>query len=83
MQTYTLILNSMEANSIQATLSGLPENKIEKAMEMAKLAFRSVEVTDDLTGEVIFTFYKDSKFFYPVYSHGEMLNILCGYYGVE
>ena len=84
-QTYTMRIRTGESPmAIESEFGNIPHEKITKAMSMAILAFRSVEVTASETGEIIFSFYKDYNFFTPVYGYGEMLSMLCGIcYGVD
>ena len=77
-QTYTMILRSCESRpSIEVKLPEVSRDRIEKAISKAIMAFRSVEVFADETGEVIFSYYMDFDFFSPIYNHGEMVDILC------
>lgn len=77
-QTYTMKLRSCEFHpSMEVELPNISHDRIEKAINRAVMAFRSVEVTADETGEIIFSYYKDFNFFYPSFNHGEMVDILC------
>jgi predicted Holliday junction resolvase-like endonuclease len=77
-QTYTMILRSCESRpSMEVKLPEVSRDRIEKAISKAIMAFRSVEVFADETGEIIFSYYMDFDFFSPIYNHGEMVDILC------
>lgn len=77
-QTYTMKLRSCESRpSMEVEFPEIPHDRIEKAFNKAIMAFRSVEVFADETGEVIFSYYMDFDFFSPFYNHGEMIDILC------
>lgn len=77
-QTYTIKLRSCESRpSMEVELPKVPRDRMAKAIDKAIMAFRSVEVFADETGEVIFSYYMDFDFFTPFYNHGEMVDILC------
>ena len=77
-QTYTIKLRSCESRpSMEVELPNVPRDRMVKAIDKAIMAFRSVEVFADETGEVIFSYYMDFDFFTPFYNHGEMVDILC------
>jgi hypothetical protein len=77
-QTYTMKLRSCESRpSVEVELPKVPRDRMDKAIDKAIMAFRSVEVFADETGEIIFSYYMDSDFFSPFYNHGEMVDILC------
>ena len=77
-QTYTIKLCSCESRpSMEVELPKVPRDRMAKAIDKAIMAFRSVEVFADETGEVIFSYYMDFDFFTPFYNHGEMVDILC------
>lgn len=76
--TYTIKLDSCETTPcINAKLKEVPHNRLQKAMEMAIKAFRSVEVTAEETGEIIFSYYVDCDWHSPIFSYGEMIDMLC------
>lgn len=77
-QTYTIKLRSCESRpSMEVELPKVPRDRMAKAIDKAIMAFRSVEVFADETGEIIFSYYMDFDFFCPFYNHGEMVDILC------
>ena len=77
-QTYTMKLRSCESHpSMEVELPNVSRDRMAKAIDKAIMAFRSVEVFADETGEVIFSYYMDFDFFSPFYNHGEMVDILC------
>ena len=82
-QTYTMKLDSCEGKpGIECVFHQIPENRLQKAMEMAIKAFRSVEATAEETGEIIFNFYMDSDWHLIIFNYGEMIDMLsqCFYY---
>ena len=77
-QTYTMKLDSFEVKpGIECVFREIPEDRLQKAMEMAIKAFRSVEVTAEETGEIIFKFYMDSDWHLIIFNYGEMIDMLC------
>lgn len=76
-QTYTMKLDSCEGKpGIECVFHNIPEDKIRKVMEMAVKAFRSVEITAEETGEIIFSYYMDCEWHKVVFNYGEMIDIL-------
>lgn len=77
-QTYTIKFDSCESKPcVGVEFKEVPHDRLQKAMEMAIKAFRSVEVFADKTGEVIFNYYVDCDWFLPVFNYGEMIDMLC------
>lgn len=77
-QTYTIKLNSCESKPcVSAELKEVPHDRLQNAMGMAIKAFRSVEITAEETGEVIFSYYVDYDWHSPIFNYGEMIDILC------
>ena len=77
-QTYTIKLDSCESTPcIRAEFTGVPQYRLWKAIEGATKAFRSVEVTAEETGEVIFNYYVDHDWHLPDFNYGEMIDMLC------
>lgn len=76
-QTYTIKLDSCESKpGIESVFRGVPKERLTKAMEMAIKAFRSVEVTAEETGEIIFSYYIDYDWYLPIFNYGEMIDML-------
>lgn len=76
-QTYTMKLDSCEGNpGIECVFHKIPKERLQKAMEMAIKAFRSVEVVAEETGEIIFNFYMDRDWHLIVFNYGEMIDML-------
>lgn len=77
-QTYTIKLNSCESKPcVSAELKEIPHDRLRSVMTMAIKAFRSVEVTAEETGEIIFSHYVDFDWHLPIYNYGEMIDMLC------
>lgn len=77
-QTYTIKLNSCESKPcVSAELKEVPHDRLQRAMEEAIKAFRSVEVTAEETGEIIFNYYVDYDWHLPIFNYGEMIDMLC------
>lgn len=77
-QTYTIKLNSCESKPcVSAELKEVPHDRLQKAIDMATKAFRSVEVTAEETGEIIFSYYVDYDWHLVLFNYGEMIDILC------
>ena len=76
-QTYTMKLRSCETRpAIEVEFPNIARDRIEQAITEATLAFRSVEVVADETGEIIFSHYVDSDFFSLIQNHGEAIDVL-------
>ena len=77
-QTYTIKLNSCESKPCVSTeFKEVPHDRLQSAMGMAIKAFRSVEITAEETGEVIFSYYVDYDWHSPIFNYGEMIDMLC------
>lgn len=58
MSTYSMKVDSCEScPKILAEFPNIPDEQLEAAINAAKRAFRSVEVTDEETGEVVMSYY--------------------------
>ena len=76
-QTYTMKLDSCEIKpNIECAFYKIPEDSLQKAMEMAIKAFRSVEVIAEETGEIIFKYYMDCDYYTATFDYGEMIDML-------
>lgn len=77
MTTYKLTVdNCCSAPSIKATFDGVPHDRIQRAFDFAKKAFRQVDATAEETGEIILSYYADEDWFWPAMNCGEALDIL-------
>lgn len=79
--TYTLAVNSCESRpDIEARFKNIKREHIEEATRIAATAFRQIEVTNEETGEVIFSMYIDCDWFNPSRHYGtaiDAINLLC------
>ena len=77
MNTYKLTVdNCCSAPSIKAIFDGVPHDRIQRAFDFAKKAFRQVDATAEETGEIILSYYADEDWFWPAMNCGEALDIL-------
>ena len=75
--TYTLTVESLESRpNIKISFNGVKHNDIMVAFNVAKSAFRQIEITNEQTGEVMTTFYMSDEFHRPSRSYGDVVNYL-------
>lgn len=77
--TYTINLDSCEAMpKVVASFDEVPESKLKDALYYAVRAFRSVEVINNQTGEVVLTLYVGLALFEEKrgYNYGEALDYM-------
>lgn len=63
--TYTIQAENFNANSLTANFKNVPSELVESCVEILNGGFRSVEVCNDETGEVVYQFYRGEEFFEP------------------
>ena len=77
--TYTINLDSCEAMpKVVASFDEVPEDKLKDALYYAVRAYRSVEVVNNQTGEVVLTVYVSLDLFEEKrgYSYGDALDYM-------
>ena len=75
--TYTLRFDTMECRpKMEGSFEGVPANRIQQALAIAKNTFRSVDVIDENTGEVMYNQGISPAWFNPKYSYGEAIDII-------
>lgn len=75
--TYTLTADTCESHpKANVVFSGIKESDIMVAFNVAKSAFRQIEITNEMTGEVMLTFYMSDEFHRPSRSYGDVINYL-------
>lgn len=80
MTTYKLSLDSCQSNpKVIVEFDEVPENILESVINVAKYAFRSIEVVNNETGEVVLTHYVGLQLFKPLYEYGTAIDILTNY----
>ena len=80
MTTYKLSLDSCQNNpKIIVEFDEVPENVLENVINIAKYAFRSIEVINNETGEVVLTYYIGLQLFKPLYEYGTAIDIITNY----
>ena len=68
MATYKLSLDSYQSNpKIIVEFEEVPENVLETVINIAKYAFRSIEVVSNETGEIVLSHYVGLQMFTPLY----------------
>ena len=79
--TFTLTVDSCESRpQIDIRFKNIKSEHIEEAARIASAAFRQIEVTNEETGEVVFSLYIDCDWFNPTANYGEAIdavNRLC------
>ena len=76
----TLIAKSCEIPSIQFELRGIPEDKAKRIYRIARGAFRDIEITSEITGEVLMSEYISDEWFSPACSYGEAIDDIIAIY---
>lgn len=71
---YTVTANSCENPAITVEFKGLCGNCAVEAVATLETAFRSVDVTDEETGEVVYTHYVGSDWFVPQREYGKAID---------
>ena len=75
--TYTLAIDSCESRpQIDVRFKNIKREHIEEAARIASTVFRQVEVTNEETGEVIFSLYVDCDWFNPTTTYGEAIDAI-------
>lgn len=75
--TYTLRFDTMESRpKMEGAFEEVPANRIQRALVIAKNAFRSVDVIDENTGEVMYNQTVSPAWFSPQCSYGEAIDII-------
>ena len=75
--TYTLRFDTMECRpKMEVAFEGVPAIRIWRALAVAKNAFRSVDVIDESTGEVMYNQSISPAWFDPKYSYGDAIDII-------
>ena len=75
--TFTLTVESLESRpNIKISFNGVKRNDIMVAFNVAKSAFRQVEIINEQTGEVATTYYMSDEFHSPSRSYGDVINYL-------
>ena len=79
--TFTLAVDSCESRpQIDVRFKNIKHEHIEEAARIASAAFRQVEVTNEETGEIVFSLYVDCDWFNPSRTYGktiDAINLLC------
>lgn len=78
--TYTLKLNNCGAPSIKATFENVKAENLSTMIFYGERAFREVEVVNEQTGEVEYSYYRSDNMFNQLYTYGEALDILTKMY---
>lgn len=78
--TYTLKLNNGGAPSIKATFENVKAENLSTMIFYGERAFREVEVVNEQTGEVEYSYYRSDNMFNQLYTYGEALDILTKMY---
>ena len=80
MATYTVKIDSCEARpKIITEFNEVPDNQLEQVVYIAKKAFRSVEVTNVETGEIVLTHYVGDRLWERAFGYGEAIGIISHY----
>ena len=80
MATYNVSIDSCEARpKIITTFEDVPEEQLEQVIYIATRTFRSVEVVNNATGEVVLTHYEGLQFHKRTFNYGEGIDIIRHY----
>ena len=84
MATYNITIDSLEARpKFSATFEDVPEKALKDAIYVATRTFRSVEVINNETGEIVLTHYEGADYkdnYNPqAFNYGEAMDIMCHY----
>lgn len=71
--TYTITADNGINPKIVFSYSGLNILQARAAYNSLKLAFRTVDVVNDITGEVMISLYRSDEFFEPAFSETEAI----------
>ena len=75
MATYTLKVDSCEAcPKIIAEFPNIPEANIMKCFQAEKEGFRSFEITNEETGEIMASFYMSDEFHEALFDYGRTID---------
>ena len=85
MNTYNITVDSCEARpKIVATFEDVPKKQLELIISIATQTFRSVEVINNETGEVVLTHYVGPELHKSLHNYGEAIDLIRFYaYGYE
>lgn len=74
MATYTMKVDSCEVcPKIVAEFPNISEANIMRCLQAAKEGFRSVEITNDETGEIMVSFYMSDEFHEALFEYGDTI----------
>ena len=77
MTTYKLTLDSCQSNpKIIVEFDEVSESMLESVINVAKYAFRSIEVVNNETGEVVLNYYVGLQLFKPLYEYGTAIDTI-------
>lgn len=76
----TLVAKSCEATDITFTLRGIPEDKAKRIYRVACGAFRDIEITSEITGEILISHYEADDWFHSRASYGETIDCITSIY---
>lgn len=80
MATYTVKVDSCEAcPKVVAEFNEISDNQLEQVIYIAKNAFRSVEITNEETGEIVLTYYVGDRLCQKAFDYGEAIDIIMHY----
>jgi hypothetical protein len=75
--TFTLRFDTMECcPKMEGSFERVPANRIKCALSVAKSAFRSVDVIDENTGEVMYNQTISPAWFNPLCSYGDAIDTI-------
>ena len=77
MTTYNITIDSCEATpKLVATFEDVPKNQLELIVSIATQTFRSVEIVNNETGEVVLTHYVGTEMHKSLYNYGEAIDLI-------
>ena len=80
MATYTVKVDSCEAYpKIITEFNEVPDKHLERVVYIAKKTFRSIEVTNEETGEIVLTHYVGERLYEKEFGYGEAIDIISHY----
>ena len=75
--TYTLRFDTMECHpKMEGAFEDVPANRIQRALSIARNAFRHIDVINESTGEIMFDETCSPAWFNPKYSYGDAIDII-------
>ena len=78
--TCTLVAKSCEVPNIKFELRNIPEDKAKRIYRIARGAFRDIEITSEITGEILLSEYMSDDWFRPQCSYGEVIDDIIAIY---